>query len=244
MSAAESIFYKILNKVTEKNNLVRLTGILAVIGMFLLCVVDLKLLYMPLGSRKYSLFQAALAHDRATIMAYSKLALFAIPLILIGIYHIYLTLAIANKLLARVVLAVFAFSYLNAAFYYAYLAYMMTSAQLVEPLKISLPHIVKHLYTLFQMLYFFGIIAGSIFFFVALSFFKGKNYPRWYIFFNPLYMILLFRMILPMATPPAISGFLITGSFNLIMLATFALSTIFMWNRPIEKMWPEAPAQG
>ncbi|MDH4263823.1 MAG: hypothetical protein OEV78_12340 [Spirochaetia bacterium] len=233
------IFDNILNKITEKNNIFRITGTLGVLGLLLILIADYKILYMPLSTKEYSTSHTAMAHSIADILFYTKLSVFAIPFVLFGLYHFYLTLSISNKLLAKVTVGAYAFGYLNAAFYYAYLAYIMSAVQLIVPLKLNLPYILKHLYFLFQIFYYAGIIAGSILFFLGLSFFKRINYPKWYIYFNPLYLLFIFRIILTNMTPPAFSGFFLISSFTLIMLITFIFSTVIIWKKSVKTLLPE-----
>lgn len=235
----------VISKMAGGRNFAGLCGLLAIAGTAIVLIVDYKLLYMPLSIKEYSTFRAALSHSRDDILFYSKLAVAAVPLVLVGIYHFYITLAGANKILARVTAGIFVFAYVNAALYYAFLAYIMTTAQLVVPLKLELPYMIKHLYYIFQMQYYGGIIAGSILFFLSLSFFKGNNYPKWFIYINPLYLIGIFRFILPLGTPPALSGFFMTATFNSVMLFTLILSTILMWKKtPDELIRDNAEASG
>lgn len=235
----KAIIESFLDKITEKNNLVRITGLFGIFGMFLVFLTDYKILYLPLSAKEYTTFRSALAHSSSDIFFYSRLAVFAVPFVILGLYHFYLTLAKANKLLARVAVGIYVFAYLNSAFYYAFLAYVMNAAKVLVPHELTLSYFMRHIYFLLQLHYYFGIIAGSILLFLGITFFKGKNYPNWYIYVNPLYLIFVFRIVLPLATPPVYSGFFLNVSFNLVMLITMMLSTFFMWKKSWQDIMPD-----
>ena len=212
-------------------DLIRATGICAVTGMLLVLITDVKLLYMPQSAKDYSTFSAAMAHSRGEILYYTGLAVLASPLVLLGLYHLSLTLARANKIIARLTVACYAYAYISAAIYYAFLAYVMLVAKVIIPYKLELPYNSKQIYFLLQGQYSFGIIGGSILFYAALAFFKNSYYPKWYSYFNPLLLIIVFRLALPFGLPPEFSGFFLTASFNLVMLITMIFSTVFLWNK-------------
>lgn len=222
----------------NKNNFVRISGILAIFGMTMILMADIKLCYMPLSSKEYSIFRAALTRSKEEIIFYSKFALAGTLLVIAGMYHFYLTLRRTNKILAWVTVGIYIFSYANAAIYYAYLAYIMNVAKIIMPIQVKIPFFMRHMYFTFQIQYFYFIIGGSILFFISLGFFKN-NYPKWYIWFNPLYLLLVFRLGVPMFATPEYAGFFITASPNLAMLITLFFSTILLWKKSIDDLIPD-----
>lgn len=219
----------------EKNNFLRVSGLLLFTGTAILFLVDYQLLYMPLPVKQYSTFEAAMAHSDWAIHFYSKLGVLGAIIALPGLYFFYLVSARTNKMLAWATVIIYAIGYANAAIYYGILSYVMSMAKIISPLHVTLPFFTRHIYYLFQGLYFTGIIGGSVFFFITVMFKKG-NIPEWFVSINPLFQIGFYKLVLVPFCPPAISGFLLPTSYNLAVFSSVGILLVYLWNKDLAEL--------
>jgi len=221
----------------EENNLLKITGLSAIFGMSILLFVDVNLLYMPIEINSYSVFKKAMLMERGDILMYSRIGLFAVPFVLFGLFHFFIAILRTHRLLAWAVLFTFFYAYLNNGLFNVILGYVMNVAHEIVPLKIMVPGLSEYFYTLFQIQFMVGIGIGSVFFFIHQRFYT-TNYPKWYIWFTPLNLIFFIRFIIPLASPPSIAGFLFIAAFNLCMLITTVVSTVLLWNKTPDELFP------
>ena len=73
----------------------------------------------------------------------------------------------------------------------------------------------------------FGIVAGSLWFVVAVAF-RHTSYPRWMAAFTPLTFVVLFGLAARLVPPLALV--IAPAALNLSHLAFFAISTVTLWN--------------
>jgi hypothetical protein len=153
----------------------------------------------------------------------------------IGGWHIYLALRDSGKMLSFAVFFSFASGIIIGGTYhagFAFLGYIYKARRAIGAnSRTLLQELLQHTITYLRLLL---VVAGSLavigsFILLCLVLFRKTLYPRWIIFFTPLFVLSTW----PIAryVPAPVGGIIFAGYNNIGFGIYFLISSLVLWNR-------------
>lgn len=217
----------------EKQKMLRLAGVLSIIGALLCAVSDLLLMCGPVSAKDINLIYMASNIPYNRTMTGAILGVAVIPLWLFVLFPLYHALKPAGKWFAIPVILIFAHLIaVSTAYHGAYAFYSAGYYALAnvggEAKTILLEMIDK--FMVFRTGLFYTVVTisllGSVWFIIAVLF-RPTLYKRWMVIFTPLLIIPV--GILCKQLPAPIGGYMMPPSGSIVFAVFFMFATVVTW---------------
>lgn len=224
---------------------IQITGLLAILAAFLYAVGDVLLLASKVNVDNYpklKSFAKLLSDAEKMVVLASKrmiwgalLGVFATPLFLIGLWHIYQGLGGANESGVLAVILLFGSAFAIGGFVHGTFYYMGEYVQALNQVDETSQNVIakmierhkKVLIISYAPVMLFIVIASILF---SILVYSGKTlFPTWLAFINPLTMIIAW-LIIKKILPSFVRDWTEGAGFNIAFMAFFACTTISLWN--------------
>ena len=208
-------------------DLVRLTGLVGIGATAVLTAADLIMLYTPRPSTAFRVAEIAPALSRRRVLLGDYLGVFTIPLVLVGLLHIYLRLRPAGWWFAGPPVILLAYTYVLGAAFHHVVGVLVRSAHADAetpdvPARTHLlaQEFLRPLYVVFTS----TALLGSLWLFCSLLFGRS-GYPSWMAWLSPFITAGAALLGRRFATGP-VAGVLAPAGHNLAMLVFLLCSTL------------------
>ncbi|NJK48150.1 hypothetical protein HC931_08155 [Candidatus Gracilibacteria bacterium] len=218
----------------NSRNLIRILGIVAIIGAILSTIAETCIFYLPgegIEFNEYTLLQNV-PQSRLIIGHY--LGVLSFPLQLLGFWQIYQALKPAGKWFSLSVFLLISYSWICGIAAYGSFAYMSTALQTeiaaTEGDRTLLIQMIDTLKIYHEPLYYvllLGLVFSWVWYSVSVAF-RSTLYPRWMAILNPFLMSIIVLFI--GGKIPMISRFIGAAFYNIAIIIFFSISTIVLWN--------------
>jgi hypothetical protein len=218
----------------ENQKIIRLTGILSIIGGLLCAISDLLLgCGGPMSGKEVTLANMALIPYEYTLIG-AVLGVAVIPLWLFVLIPLYHALKPAGKWFAIPVILFFAYNIAASTVYHGAYAFYGAGHHALAAAAGDIQTVITEMMNRFMvfrsgLLYITAIpiILGSVWFIIAVLF-RTTLYKRWMAIFSPLLAIP--AAILCIQLPAPIGGYIVPPSGSIVYTIFFILTTIVTWN--------------
>lgn len=214
-------------------NEILISGVLGIVGSLAVAVGDMFLLGNPVSAKTFSArkLDNLLHVSPRNMWIGHTVGVLAIPLVMFGVYQIYLGLVPAGRLAALVPVGIMIFMMVVGAAAHACFAFLGGALQLQRRLGAEagspVDDLVKTHRKLLRTLFvgfLASLVAGSIAFaWVVLT---GETlYPKWVAATNPLVLLIVLGLI-EGVLPAPFGGYIRPANGNIAFAVFFAISTI------------------
>lgn len=218
----------------DKQKMIRLSGILGIIGAVLCAVSDLLFEGMPVSGKEVTFENMALLIPYGRTIAGALLGVLVIPLWLFILVPMYYALKPAGKWFVIPVILLFAhYIAVATAYHGSYALYTAGYYALAnvggESKTILLEMIEKFMAFKTGLFYTVAItnFLGSIWFIITVLF-RPTLYKRWMVIFTPLLTMQL--RILCKQLPAPIGGYILPPTGSILFAVFFLITTLVSWN--------------
>lgn len=225
--------------INKNQKIIRLAGILSIIGGLLCAVSDLLLgCGGPISGKEVTLANMALIPYERTLMG-AILGVAVIPLWLFVLIPLYHALKSAGKWFAIPVVLLFAYLIAASTAYHGAYAFYGAGYHALAMAGRDTPAVITEMINRFMafrsgLVYITTIplILGSVWFVITVLF-RTTLYKRWMAIFSPLIFIPV--AILCKQLPAPIGGYILPPSASIVFTIFFTLATVVIW-KPIENV--------
>jgi len=226
--------------------ILRITGLLALLGAFLYAIGDVLLLASKISLDDYPKLKpfAKLLSDAEKMVVLSPnrmiwgalLGVFATPLVLLGYWQIYQGLGGANAALVLATVGLFGIASVMGAFVHGTFYYMGEYVQALNNVEEKSQPVIsgmierhkKVLIVSYGPLLIFIMIASVLFSILVAS---GKTlFPVWVAWVNPVTMTIVW-MTIKRILPQFVRNWTEGAGFNIAYMAFFLCTTLTLWNK-------------
>ena len=224
---------------------IRITGLLALLGVFLYAIGDVLLLASKVNVDDYPKLKpfAKLLSDAEKMVVLSPnrmiwgalLGVFATPLVVSGFWQVYQGLRGANASVVLVTIGLFGIASIIGAFVHGTFYYMGEYVQALNKAEAGTQPVIADMIERHKKVLIISYVPVIIFILIASILFSilvasgSTSFPVWMAAINPLTMTItwmLIKHILPQFVRDATEG----AGFNIAFMAFFACTTITLWN--------------
>ncbi len=232
-----------MNSLLQEQNLIRLTGIIGIVGALLLMVADLLLLATPVSGQDFfdvgnDGWSNVAGMDAWRIELGLRMNML-LPLYIVGLWQVYQALRPAPIYFPLPVFLLFSYTVvaqMTVRTGYIFLGRSFgTQADMSESSYSAIIQLIndfgQYVYLIEYMtitVYVFGCIL-----FIAVVATLTTHYPQWMALLTPALTMAVIDMIARLSPAP-IGGYLAPVRFNLAFLLLFVTSTIILWNKPTQ----------
>lgn len=214
------------------HSLLRLAGIVGLIGAILVAAADIVLLSVPGGNYGSGSFAYLAAVPSGRLILGHFMGVLALPLEIIGFWQLAQGLAPGGKRASLIFLLVSAYSVVLGAVYHAALAPIAAVVQAQQAASEANTALTALIDTLSGYARPFSSITGAGVLVISIIFawrvgFGRSHYPRWMALVNPL--TLTIAVIALGRALPALGDVLLPAAFSIANAVLFALSTAWVW---------------
>lgn len=215
-------------------NLIRILGIIAIIGAILSATAETYIFYLPGEGIEFNEYVLLQNVPQSRLIIGHYLGVLSCPLQILGFWQIYQALKPAGKWFSLPVFFLISYSWICGIAAYGSFAYMSTALQTelaaTEGSKTLLNQMIETLKLYHEPLYYvllLGLILSWFWYSVSVAF-RLTLYPRWMAILNPLLMSIIILFIGNQI--PLISRFIGAAFYNIAIIIFFTISTIVLWN--------------
>ena len=225
----------VIESVEHKNG--ALLHAVGMAGTAIMVLSDLLLLYVPVPRSQYDFLEIAKRIPETRVIAGDYLGLLGTPLVLVGLYGIYLILKQAGRWHSLPPVLLLGCAYLLGAVFHHTVGMIMTGARHRMPggaAEVLTKELVTNFLVPLGIAFLVVVVVGAAWLFVGLVSARTA-YPRWMAFLSPLVLALAFRAAVLVA-PPAVVGALVPAGPNLAMLVFFVASVAWLRSRRVAEV--------
>ena len=228
----------------ENSKLVRLAGIVAVIGAAVLAISDMLMLAATIDIADYPKLQAYVdfMFDAEVMVAipYRRLVwggllgVLALPAFLAGVWHVHQGLKSAGRRLSMPPTLLFAYAFILSPFIHGSFIYLGEYVHALNTVDTASQAVVVGMVTRLRsmLIVAYGvalifILIGSIWFSVAVAS-RKTLFPRWMALANPV-LIDVGVVLVCLILPKSITLYIWPAGLSITFLIFFALTTRLLW---------------
>jgi len=213
------------------NHWIKVGCVIAIIASLAGAAADILLLYHPAGGYEKSNYDFLVHISDTRLLAGSYLGILAIPLEILGLFHIYRALEPAGKIYAGAIVFLSVYIIFPGVAYHATVAFTATLVKLqpalTEELFAEKFSFIKTLFEPLGAILFIGFAAVSLMFSYLVAF-RQTHFKIWMALCNPLAFYMVFVALYLFV--PVVGNFLIPAGFNLAFFFFFACSLLAVKN--------------